>query len=70
MPTFFAGSADNGLVTTQAAWPRCPRCGRRFKGEHPACGTVVAPRDGAPGEEAMPAVDGLAVERLLGRVAR
>jgi tetratricopeptide (TPR) repeat protein len=28
---------------------------------------VVAPRDGAPGEEAMPAVDGLAVERLLGR---
>ena len=33
----------------------------------PACGTVVTPGESKPTDEALPAIEGLAIERLLGR---
>src|SRR6476659_4516758 len=55
----------------QRVWPRCPKCGRRWQAVHPACGTEVAPRAALAEGEAPPApfptIDGLTVERVLGR---
>src|SRR5262245_39102406 len=59
----------------QRVWPRCPKCGRRWQAVHPTCGTEVAPRpaqasDGDAAASApapLPRIEGLAVEKLLGR---
>ena len=54
----------------QRVWPRCPKCGRRWQAVHTACGTEVAPAPAAPpGQDAgpLPEIEGLVVERLLGR---
>jgi tetratricopeptide (TPR) repeat protein len=59
----------------QRVWPRCPKCGRRWQAAHAACGTEVAPKPAqAPSESTqveapalMPRIEGLVMERLLGR---
>ncbi len=56
----------------QLAWPRCPTCGRRWRAVHTGCGIEVAPReqktaDDAPPAEAPPYIEGLAIDKLLGR---
>ena len=62
----------------QRVWPRCPKCGRRWQAVHAACGTEVAPAprpaaqaaDDATQVEApapMPRIDGLVMERVLGK---
>jgi tetratricopeptide (TPR) repeat protein len=58
------------LTPMQRAWPRCPKCGRRWQALHAACGTEVAARPQVPGDAAappLPSIEGFVVEKLLGR---
>ena len=52
----------------ETAWPRCPKCGRRWRAQHPACRIEVAPKTSETHalEEPPPRIEGLAIDRLLG----
>src|SRR5262245_21321828 len=51
----------------QLVWPRCPKCGRRWRAQHPTCGTEVGSLPGkAVDAGPMPPIEGLVAERLLG----
>ena len=64
----FQGSADDILDVMPLVWPRCPKCGRRWRAEHPACGTEVAPRETTATDEGpLPVLEGLVSERVLGK---